>query len=143
MSLADELERLGNATESGDWYADSLGYIPSAGVTDVHSGDRRVAEFMPKADAALIVALRNNLPAIIEALRAQEWRDIETAPRDGTRFILASTVVHEPPDIWHFNAARSAWVNDRGHYRPADDIDPEIAPVWSPLPKPPAQEQKP
>jgi hypothetical protein len=92
-------------------------------------------------DAALIVALRNNLPAIIEALRAQEWQPIETAPRDGTRFILASTVVHEQPVVWHFNAARNAWVNNRGHYRPADDMEPEVAPVWRPLPNPPAQEQ--
>ncbi len=72
MTLADELERLGNATESGDWYTDGLTYVPSARVTDVHSGDRRVAEFVPKADAALIVALRNNLPQILAALRAQE-----------------------------------------------------------------------
>jgi len=131
MSLADELERLGNATESGDWYADSLGYIPSAGVTDVHSGDRRGAEFMPKADAALIVALRNNLPAIIEALRAQEWRDIETAPRDEVLLYFPKIVT---------GAHRQSFLPEMYRIGRASDTPNRRPTHWRPLPASPRGE---
>ena len=128
MTLADELERLGNATESGDWYADSLGYIPSAGVTDVHSGDRRVAEFMPKADAALILALRNNLPQILAALRAQEWVPIETAPREEVLLYFPRIVTGAHRQSVLSEMYRVSRVSDTPNRRPTH---------WRPLPASP------
>lgn len=128
MTLADELERLGNATESGDWYADSLGYIPSAGVTDVHSGDRRVAEFMPKADAALILALRNNLPQILAALRAQEWMPIETAPREEVLLYFPRIVTGAHRQSVLSEMCRVGRVSDTPNRRPTH---------WRPLPASP------
>jgi len=145
MSLADELERLGKdaPTKIVQGFAWRYRGMKNKQSDVFAQGIGKTATFVNEEDARLYGHVINNLPAIIEALRAQEWQPIETAPRDGTRFILASTVVHEQPVVWHFNAARNAWVNDRGHYRPADDMDPEVAPVWRPLPNPPAQEQKP
>ena len=93
-TLADELERLGKlATGRGPWKV--TGGLGIEGVPDALSdfdpvvigglkGGKGQIHFPSygiystpgrkegEANAALIVALRNNLPAIIEALRAQE-----------------------------------------------------------------------
>lgn len=89
-TLADELERLAEKATPANWRTNTLtsigqdwpiGVVMDCGDKD-HVGKLLVTTDGVRAsglngsdaetDAALIVALRNNLPAIIEALRAQE-----------------------------------------------------------------------
>lgn len=86
MTLADELERLGKLATEGPWHVMGGGFGKRPGAPTVyHAGDElnfvcKCADFATEAptrnseNAALIVALRNNLPAIIAALREQEQR---------------------------------------------------------------------
>ena len=65
-----------------------------------------------------------------------EWRDIETAPKDGTVFLgykrgqfrECYKVPRDDCDMWCFGGTSGA-----------DDLFPNIKPThWMPLPKPPA-----
>ena len=131
MTLADELERLAAETVSGDWYPDSLGYIPSAQVTDIHSAEERVAEFVAKKNANLIVALRNNLPQILAALRAQEWQPIETAPREDVLLYFPRIVTGAHRQSVLSEMYRVGRVSDTPNRRPTH---------WRPLPASPRGE---
>lgn len=72
MTLADELERLWKALPSGVLSSDKTAYVENSVRCDLKRGEYGIAEFVYDDEAALIIALRNNLPAIIAALRAQE-----------------------------------------------------------------------
>lgn len=87
MTLADELERLEKlktpetlhatgsnsvVTEGNDW---SVIFAPGEHIKSRHH-------------AALAALMFNNLPAIIAALREQEWQPIETAPKGLGQLIL-------------------------------------------------------
>ena len=77
------------------------------------------------------------LEAELAALKAEnEWRDIETAPKDGTVFLgykrgqfrECYKVPRDDCDMWCFGGTSGA-----------DDLFPNIKPThWMPLPKPPA-----
>lgn len=87
-----------------------------------------------KANAAFIAASRTALPALIaevERLRAEaEWRDIATAPRDGTPVLVwvrnhADIAIwkHNILDGWLWNLRREGFFSDRWseqptHWRP-------------------------
>ena len=112
MTLADELEQLANESWMREtWYEV---YDPDAFSSMITcDGDTGPLAFsVPQPAAKAIVALVNNLPAIIAALRAQEWQDIETAPRDGTRVLLWMQPMNDarfaPTDGPH--AAFGTWV---------------------------------
>ena len=64
MTLATTLRNLAERATKRGWTRDQFGNLCSG-----HEND-----------AALIVELVNNLPAIIAALEASEWRDITSAP---------------------------------------------------------------
>ena len=76
----------------------------------------------------------------IKKLKAEnEWRDIETAPKDGTVFLgyklgqfrECYKVPRDDCDMWCFGGTSGA-----------DDLFPNIKPThWMPLPKPPAMAQ--
>lgn len=89
---------------------------------------------------------RNEAANAIESLLAEndrlnhmcncEWRDIETAPKDGTVFLgykrgqfrECYKVPRDDCDMWCFGGTSGA-----------DDLFPNIKPThWMPLPKPPA-----
>lgn len=139
--LAKKLADLAKAATLESIYPDSLGYIPSANLTDLHTPERRIAEFVPKESAALIVALVNSLPQIIEALeRVDEWMPIETAPRDGTPLLLyrpwddKTMDAGYPGPIWHSAGwGKSAFPGDtfRGEATYGKPTH------WRPLPAPP------
>ena len=70
MTLADELERLGKLAAAGPWDGAGGTYAYPSGVRDPKM---RVAEFGGAhafQNADLVFALVNNLPVIIDALRA-------------------------------------------------------------------------
>jgi len=79
-ALADELERLAKEATPGPWTAD-VDYHYGPIVTDpkgdivadytLWEGDRDEA----RTNAALIANLRNNLPAILSALRQREHQE--------------------------------------------------------------------
>ena len=89
------------------------------------------------------------VPALIAALTARSdgWRDIESAPRDGTRIIAGkwawihkeiSTVFdEEAPKIWHLCFATTAFfLADKGYW--TDGLERLVNPShWLPLPTPP------
>ena len=140
MTLADELERLADAQKSialDDHLGISINY---------------------NLRAALLMS---NLDAIIAALRAQEWQDIATAPRDGTWF----QAYRPAPKVgkcqrivtmcWLASEEDFAWpVDIFDEYNPPDldkkdarglhvDIytDGSTFTHWRPLPNPPAHDK--
>ena len=125
-ALSDELEAMLKAATPGELT------IRDHVVSEPHNLDRvKISSqhgplgSFDRHDAALIVALVNNAPRLIEALRASEWQPIETAPRDQTWVICWG------PD-YGFGLARFypniEWAEE-----------PEYT-HWRPLPAPPATE---
>lgn len=87
-------------------------------------------------DRAMAGSYNRGLDHAIEAIRALPdagWRDIESAPKDGTQ-ILAWCVCRETGDAWI--AADVAWWKPADHWiGVADGI---VGPThWIPLPPPP------
>ena len=86
MSVAEMLERLAALATPGPWSVctDATGDTFVASMTDsadsvceFGAGEDDEGQSSLDADAALIVALRNNLPTIIKALKALERVDGE------------------------------------------------------------------
>jgi hypothetical protein len=75
--------------------------------------------------SAIAEALLANAPALIAAAKAAAWRPIETAPRDGTRIIVAFWL-HNKPDTERC-AVIAEWVEGEGWM-----IDEETQ--WFPYP---------
>ena len=139
--LADELIALAEKATAGPWKANPYrGHIGSqvwAGEPGPETAKLILAEGdADDADAALIVALRNNLPEILAALTARSdgWRDIEGAPRDGLALIGGWWPEGE-------EYAAGTWWQNIGHCTKhgvygdwADCAEPTH---WQPLPTPP------
>lgn len=84
-NLADELERLAKEATPGEWREWFTRRRSPEIYTDgapAHSPNDLIGSTLRKGDAALIVALRNALPAILSALRREEWQGIATALAD-------------------------------------------------------------
>lgn len=88
-------------------------------------------------DAAYLTALANSAPALLALAREAEgqgWRDIESAPRDGTEV----SVLIKPKVIrlgWYFapSSRTEGWCDENGR---------RIRPThWMPLPTPPSRTQ--
>ena len=106
------------------------------------------------ADAALRVMINQDDPncypdrhdvarAAIAAYEAALWKDIESAPKDGTVVLLAGPWVMRPARMWRDIGCWSAelgWLacDDDGEQRRSDD-GCELPPprYWRPLPAPP------
>ncbi len=83
---------------------------------------------------------------VAAALRspADGWRDIESAPKDGTRILLFATKWSSDPIFTaHWSCFRDSpekdnWLDDRGSFM--DHREPSH---WMPIPSPPAEEKTP
>lgn len=165
MTLADELERLGKKASPGPWENDSQTSLDDMGTYSsyaIYNGAGKVIaetsnseaqcihddrgegpdgpegsrwDETARCDTGLIVTLVNNLPAIIAALRAQEWQPIETAPRDGMKVLLwpGYLMGGDPMTGWWARLARK-WVAAGEPF----DSQPTH---WRPLPTPPAHDK--
>ncbi len=98
-------------------------------MTDIlHITDRE------RAQAAVIRALESARDEMAKWIEAQQWRPIETAPKDGTRYLACDGkkmwTRNQPPNCyagdWEWNQNRTQW---RGH---ADGLNPTH---WMPLPE--------
>ncbi|MFX4084524.1 hypothetical protein ACKU27_05400 [Sphingobium yanoikuyae] len=92
------------------------------------------------ANAALIVAAINHLPALLDRLEAAErgWQPIETAPRDGTWF-WAFWPVHTVEDQQQATSWQPWHAADWPRFcNSADSIDWCQPTHWRPLPDAPA-----
>lgn len=85
--------------------------------------DYRATHGLGKQDCATYRKLHDDLVAWLSAApkQAMGWRDIESAPRDGTRVLLA---------IGGGNVAIGKWTD-------GDAANPATATHWQPLPSPP------
>lgn len=126
MTLADELERLGKLIDQAKANA------PQS-YDHIDGGERRRA--FEQHVAGLMLGVVDHLPAIIAALRAQEWMPIETAPRDGTKVLLwpGYLMGGDPMTGWWARLARK-WVAAGEPF----DSQPTH---WRPLPTPPAHDK--
>ncbi len=120
MQLAEQIKALAEKATAGPWEASTcLDYWVSEAGSDgdegliAHCGDIDWPDYAEKqpewaANAALIVALRNNLPSIIAALEAQAWRadaqflidridELEWDLPDGTEFVRQWLGHVDPP----------------------------------------------
>ena len=104
-NLADELERLAKEATPGEWRVTE----PWSGFSSLKAGEKLVfglaagcdEERRPAsecdANAALIVTLRNNLPAILSALRGEQERetaaDVVRAPRKLIEDVLTDYIM--------------------------------------------------
>lgn len=92
------------------------------------------------------VVRQSDLRLILAALAEREWRPIETAPRDGTRFDVWDLGGWRDPECWHASAEDAAELNEPGFvghlvYR-MDNGELNIvhcATDWMPLPPPPQE----
>jgi hypothetical protein len=162
MTLADELERLGQMATKGQWFDDNLRvdgsngrddyytalYGPSGHIladtlnsTCVHledNGEGRSLDTTGAANIGLIIALRNNLPAIIAALRAQEWQPIESIPDEyvntGKHFLAYEATGDMYSAAYHSDGYIVSFC---GQYV---SVPPEPT-HWMPLPAPPATDK--
>ena len=146
MTLADELERLGkrNALDPlavrptyRDGTPEVEGNIDGWMVVEVPPNDDMFSTGMSRVGADFVVALVNNLPAIIAALRAQEWQDIETAPRDGTRFLGMFQNAETYRVTWW--SSRQAAQHGNGWVFSQNGLTTPTH--WRPLPTPPAHDK--
>ncbi len=63
-----------------------------------------------------------------------EWRDVSTAPRDGTAFIAYWPHLKHPVVAW-FNPNRRAWVASHNTQMKASMMKPPV--LWMPIPEVP------
>ena len=137
MTLVDELEQLAKESWMREtWYEV---YDPDAFNSMITcDGDTGPLAFsVPQPAAKAIVILVNNLPAIIAALRAQEWQPIETAPRDGTRFLGMFQNAEISRVTWW--SSRQAAQHGNGWVFSQNGLTTPTH--WRPLPTPPAHDK--
>jgi len=93
-------------------------------------------------------AMRAYATAAVMADRAERWRPIETAPRDGTRILLWERFTDYPVVGYWLN---ESWNAETESYEVScgtwcyggcvyDCIDPKQVTHWQPLPQPPAED---
>lgn len=64
------------------------------------------------------------------------WQPIETAPRDGTRFLAFSPFGSQRMDIVSWNDEADSWADFSGAWWPGGDLT-----HWQPLPAPPKEKE--
>lgn len=168
--LADELERLATEATPGKWYhcqpfktvpevrtvhgrvpAERVDYVSTWPGPGTPPGHRTVID-MPgresrttSEDMALIAFMKSNLPAILSALRGEQWQGIETAPKDSSRVMLwlpeSATGRPARATEGRFAIPHEGAEDARGWWQTFDGMVPQGIPGspthWRPLPPPP------
>lgn len=120
-----------------------------------HGADPKYLDKWIAASGALNEAVRQALPALLDALdrtpsdmavRA-DWRDIATAPKDGTRVLLwmtgpyqSETMIGSWNDERYATKPRPYWTTDDERYLGKRYRRANQPAVWQPLPVAPASE---
>ena len=104
-------------------------------------------------DVRIDKALSEPFVGSVEYCRAQGWRSMDSAPRDGTPFLAAVEWDGFPIALrWYaYDAETSAELGECGYFHYADeslcDLDPDAVQsfnegfVWQPLPLPPSPKE--
>lgn len=137
----------GHAADRLREISDTLADAGIPGGTTIHGGVLTLRERAEQAEASL-VALREERDTLKQQLEAQGWRDIASAPKDGTRIMLA----------WKHGVVMARWRDEAAYAkcerRPGWEVDdcegdcwfsfslePDAPTHWQPLPAPPTTEQ--
>lgn len=139
LNLA-ELRRLEAEATPGPWWSDgrSFGALDGDGYGIIDVGETELPE-----DATFIAVMRN---ALSELLKALEWRDISTAPKDGSKILVWADGYEWPEVIYYelYDDDTAAEAGSPGYWRYAEDILADVANVdidllthWRPLLLPP------
>ena len=94
---------------------------------------KSVSSFMPPADTNIMNAMEDLRAAYFQHHANTGWRDISTAPRDGTRILVWRA--HEPGKE-HLQVGVDKWKGGCW-YRSRTMMQPTH---WQPLPPPPGEE---
>lgn len=142
-SLSHEIERALEKITPGKWHAPGLGEVHSdhdngiyAGVAADGENDPVIADGCSDENADFIAKAPDLLRRALAALQQQGWRDISTAPKDGT-FVL----LREPN--WKAGAVIGKWFDFEQVIHGAlgfwEAHATEVKPThWMPLPPLPA-----
>ena len=157
---------LASASEpGGEWVLDRAGHAPQADPLDAATGaaevtPRRIQRKRrdPRCTCDIvrraIVPEEHNESCPVLSARTTEWRDIKTAPRDGTVIILRVGRLKFraswreglynsqgcPCGGWHVygdDACPSSWSDGVSWARNADGLPSKLPTHWMPLPEPP------
>ena len=90
MTLSEQLKSLAEKATPGPWLPEDDVIMTNEGnlIATIYPGgytrNGTADDIRREANTCLVAVLRNNLPTILAALEAVEWRPIESAPRDGS-----------------------------------------------------------
>ena len=96
------------------------------GIVSLKFWDNHSLELLPCGDLLMEAARR---------LEAQEWREIQTAPKDGTEVLLSVVGYHSSVHGWFSKEA-----GDFGFFDTEGDWNNVAATHWRPLPEGPKDE---
>lgn len=93
-------------------------------MNDINDVRKRLRADLARKDSPIEYSAHDR--DVLALLDATEWRDIESAPKDGT-WIWAGWLRQPPTMILHWNDSFAQWVDDNG-------TDPLPPTHWMPLP---------
>lgn len=141
------LEKLAVEATAGPWEVNPL-YTRDFGMSRyVESDSRTICNTGSETnDVEFIAAARNFLtPANIATLKALlaggRWLPIESAPKDGSRFLAYWPYWSNEPFVAHYCGSSGGWEGERCVSPTHADAFPERQPThWMALPAPPSTE---
>lgn len=119
ITITDEMVEAGaEAADPHPWYQPTGDFI----VDSTYREDR-------------LSRARRCIEAALAKAKAEEWRPIDTAPRDGLPFLAINKRVNNWYEVVYWDGGRLMWGTNDGLY-----YHPNLYTHWRPIPSPPATE---